>query len=66
MEEARGCSPSLHFMLAQGHAAGAEYDMEGTALLEPQGYWVIGFWNNEVENDVNGGISVIESTLEKW
>ena len=39
------------------------YDIERTRYLELQGYKVIRFWNNQVENDIEGVIRVIGTTL---
>jgi len=43
----------------------AEYDVERTRYFEPQGYKVIRFWNNQVENDIADVIRAIEMVLEQ-
>jgi very-short-patch-repair endonuclease len=45
------------------HLEQEAYDIERTRYLESQGYKVIRFWNNDVENDINGVIRVIGSAL---
>ena len=45
------------------HLEQADYDIERTKYLELQGYKVIRFWNNQVENDINGVILAIEFAL---
>ena len=45
------------------HIEQAEYDIERTKYLESQGYTVIRFWNNQVENDFNEVIRAIELAL---
>ena len=39
------------------------YDAERSKYFESLGYKVVRFWNNQVENDLNGVIRVIESAL---
>jgi very-short-patch-repair endonuclease len=38
-------------------------DIERSRYFESLGYRVVRFWNNQVENDVNGVIQAIELTL---
>jgi len=45
------------------HLEQSEYDTERSKYFESLGYKVIRFWNNQVENDVNGVIRAIELTL---
>ena len=45
------------------HLEQTEYDEERTRYLESQGYKVIRFWNNQVENELNGVIQAIELIL---
>ncbi len=45
------------------HLEQTEYDAERTRYFASLGYKVIRFWNNQVENDVNGVIRAIELTL---
>jgi len=45
------------------HLEQAEYDVERTRYLESQGYKVVRFWNNQVENDINGVFQAIEIAL---
>jgi very-short-patch-repair endonuclease len=40
-----------------------EYDAERSKYFETLGYKVVRFWNNQVENDVNGVIQAIEFAL---
>ena len=46
------------------HLEQAEYDIERTRYLESQGYKVVRFWNNQVENDINGVFQAIEFALK--
>ena len=46
--------------LEQAHFA---YDAERSKYFESLGYKVVRFWNNQVENDVNGVIRAIETAL---
>jgi len=45
------------------HLEQSEYDAERSKYFELLGYRVIRFWNNQVENDINGVIRAIELTL---
>jgi len=45
------------------HLEQAEYDTERSKYFESLGYKVVRFWNNQVENDVNGVIRAIEFSL---
>ncbi len=45
------------------HLEQAEYDAERSKYFESLGYKVIRFWNNQVENDINGVIRAIEFAL---
>ena len=45
------------------HLDQAEYDAERSRYFESLGYKVVRFWNNQVENDVNGVIRAIETAL---
>ncbi|GAB4581036.1 MAG: endonuclease domain-containing protein [Anaerolineales bacterium] len=47
------------------HLEQAEYDAKRTAFLQMQGYRVLRFWNNEVQNDINGVIRHIQFALEE-
>jgi len=47
------------------HLEQAEYDVERSKYFESQGYKVIRFWNDQVENDVNEVIRAIEFALSK-
>jgi very-short-patch-repair endonuclease len=40
-----------------------EYDEERTKYLESQGYRVIRFWNNQIENEMDGVIQLLEVIL---
>ena len=46
------------------HIEQAEYDIERTKYLESQGYTVIRFWNNQVENNIQRVIRAIELALK--
>jgi len=46
------------------HLEQADYDVERTRYLEAQGYKVIRFWNNQVENDINGVFRAIEAAID--
>jgi very-short-patch-repair endonuclease len=46
------------------HLEQAEYDAERSKYCESQGYKVIRFWNNQVENDINGVFWAIEIALK--
>jgi very-short-patch-repair endonuclease len=41
------------------HLEQAEYDAERSKYFESQGYKVIRFWNNQVENDIGGVVRAI-------
>ncbi|MBE0669733.1 MAG: endonuclease domain-containing protein [Anaerolineales bacterium] len=45
------------------HLEQAEYDTERSKYLETQGYKVIRFWNNQVENDMEGVLRAIVVAL---
>ena len=45
------------------HIEQAAYDAERSKYFESLGYKVVRFWNNQVENDVNGVIRAIEIAL---
>ena len=45
------------------HLEQLEYDAERSKYFETLGYKVVRFWNNQVENDVNGVIQAIEFAL---
>ena len=45
------------------HLEQEEYDIERTNYLESQGYRVIRFWNNQVEDDIAGVLRAIEIAL---
>jgi len=45
------------------HLEQAEYDAERSKYFESHGYKVVRFWNNQVENDLNGVIRAIEFAL---
>ncbi len=45
------------------HLEQAEYDVERSKYFESQGYKVIRFWNNQVENDIGGALRAIEIAL---
>jgi len=45
------------------HFEQVEYDVARSKYFESQGYKVIRFWNNQVENDIAGVIQVIEIAL---
>ena len=45
------------------HLEQAEYDVERSKYFESLGYKVVRFWNNQVENDINGVIRTIEFAL---
>lgn len=47
------------------HLEQTEYDDERTKYFESMGYRVIRFWNNQVENDINGVILGITYALEE-
>ncbi len=46
------------------HLEQKEYDDERTKYFESVGYHVIRFWNNQIMNDINGGIKAIYFALE--
>jgi very-short-patch-repair endonuclease len=46
------------------HIEQAEYDVERSRYFESQGFEVVRFWNNQVENDINGVIRAIEFALK--
>jgi len=45
------------------HLEQEEYDAERTKYFASQGYKVIRFWNNQVENEIDGVIQTIEIAL---
>ncbi len=45
------------------HLEQAEYDVERSKYFESQGYKVVRFWNNQVENDIEGVLHAIEIAL---
>ncbi len=45
------------------HLEQAAYDVERSKYFESLGYKVIRFWNNQVENEINGVIRAIEFAL---
>jgi very-short-patch-repair endonuclease len=45
------------------HLEQEEYDIERTRYLESQGYRVIRFWNNQVENEINGVIQKLDEIM---
>jgi len=45
------------------HLEQAEYDAERSKYFESLGYKIIRFWNNQVDNDINGVIRAIEFAL---
>ena len=45
------------------HLEQAEYDIERSKYFESLEYKVIRFWNNQVEDDINGVIQAIELAL---
>jgi very-short-patch-repair endonuclease len=45
------------------HLEQVEYDAERSMYFESQGYMVVRFWNNQVENDIAGVIRAIEFAL---
>jgi len=47
------------------HLEQAEYDVERSKYFESQGYKVIRFWNNQVENDIGGVIRAIGVALSE-
>jgi very-short-patch-repair endonuclease len=47
------------------HLNQEERDAERTQYLESQGYKVIRFWNDKVENDIEGVVRAIELTLNE-
>ncbi len=47
------------------HLEQAKYDIERTKYFESQGYKVIRFWNNQVENDIAGVLHAIEVALNE-
>ena len=42
-----------------------EYDEKRTKFLESKGYEVLRFWNNEIDNNLNGVCEVIYRTIFK-
>jgi very-short-patch-repair endonuclease len=49
------------------HLEQSEYDEERTQYLKSQCYKVVRFWNNQVENEMDGVIRKIEMALDdKW
>ncbi len=46
------------------HLDQVEYDLERSKYFESQGYKVVRFWNNQVENDIAGVIRAIEIALK--
>ena len=49
--------------LRSQHLDQAEYDAERSKYFASLGYKVVRFWNNQVENDLNGVIRAIEFAL---
>jgi very-short-patch-repair endonuclease len=45
------------------HLEQEEYDAERTKYFESQGYKVLRFWNNQVENEIEGVIQAIQNSL---
>ncbi len=54
---------SLTDSLRSQHLEQPEYDAERSKYFESLGYKVVRFWNNQVENDLNGVIRAIEIVL---
>ena len=46
------------------HLEQAEYDVERSKYFESQRYKVVCFWNNQVENNINGVIRAVELALK--
>jgi very-short-patch-repair endonuclease len=46
------------------HLEQTKYDIERTRYFESLGYKVVRFWNNQVENDINGVFRAIEIALD--
>lgn len=46
------------------HVDQADYDADRTSFLEGLGYRVLRFWNNDVEQNIDGVIEVIRQALE--
>jgi len=46
------------------HLEQVQYDIERTRYLESQGYKVVRFWNNQVENDLNGVIQKLDEIMK--
>jgi very-short-patch-repair endonuclease len=62
------CSPKAKVIIeldGSQHLEQSEYDSERTKFLESQGYKVIRFWNNEVMNDIEGGLLAIAQKLKE-
>ncbi len=56
----------ISWITPKGPAFGAvslAYDAGRSKYFESQGYWVICFWNNQVEKDIEGVVRAIELAL---
>jgi very-short-patch-repair endonuclease len=45
------------------HLVEQEYDTERTAFLESKGYRVLRFWNNDIDNNIEGVMIIILEAL---
>ena len=62
------CSPKAKLIIeldGSQHIKQKEYDDERTKYLESQGYKVLRFWNNQIENEIKGVVRVILHEIEK-
>ena len=54
---------NLTALLRSQYLEQSKHDAERSKYFESLGYKVVRFWNNQVENDVNGVIRAIETAL---
>jgi len=61
------CVPKRMVIEVDGgqHVDQAEYDADRTRFLENLGYRVLRFWNNDVEQNIDGVVEVIRQALEE-
>ena len=60
------CSPKAKIIIeldGSQHLDQEEYDTQRTAYLESKGYRVLRFWNNDVEQNLNGVILLIREII---
>lgn len=61
------CAPRKKIIIeldGSQHLEQEEYDRARTEYLQSKGYKVLGFWNNQVVNDIDGVIRAIIEAIE--